>query len=201
MASLSELERAAAVVYRAIRSTPQIRWPLLAERSGAEVWVKHENHTPIGSFKVRGGLVYLDWLRKEQPGITGVTAATRGNFGQSVAFAASRLGLHSVVVVPHGNSREKNLAMRALGAELVEYGRDFQEAYEYTPRLAGERGLHLILSFHHLLWHGTASYGLELLRAVPDLDTVYVPVGMGSGICGVIAARDGLARSTKIVGV
>ncbi len=182
--------------------TPQIAWPLLAERYGAaEVWVKHENHLPTGAFKVRGGLHYLEHLRREEPGFTGVVTATRGNHGQSIAFAARRLGLRAVIVVPQGNSREKNRAMRALGAELVEAGHDFQAAREHSLQLAEQEGLHLIPSFHPLLVRGVATYGLEWLRAVPGLHTVYVPIGMGSGICGVIAARDALGSATRVVGV
>ena len=199
--SLAELDAAAGVVYQAVTPTPQIRWPLLEKRVGTEVWVKHENHTAIGSFKIRGGLVYVDWLRRAHPEVRGVIAATRGNFGQSIAFAGRRIGVRSVVVVPVGNSREKNAAMRALGADVVEHGEDFQEAYEYTRRRADDDGLHLIRSFHRLLWHGTASYGLELLRAVAGLDVIYVPIGQGSGICGVIAARDALRARARIVGV
>lgn len=182
--------------------TPQIAWPLLAERYGAaEVWVKHENHLPTGAFKVRGGLHYLEHLRREEPGFTGVVTATRGNHGQSIAFAARRLGLRAVIVVPQGNSREKNRAMRALGAELVEAGHDFQAAREHSLQLAEQEGLHLIPSFHPLLVRGVATYGLEWFRAVPGLHTVYVPIGMGSGICGVIAARDALGSATRVVGV
>jgi len=200
-ATLAELEEAAAIVYRAIAPTPELRWPLLAERTGCDVWVKHENHTPIGSFKVRGGLTYLAGLPGRDPGARGILAATRGNFGQAIAFAARRAGLPAVVVVPQGNSVEKNAAMRALGAELVEHGRDFQEAYEHAATLAATRRLHFARSFDRALWRGIASYGLELLRAAPDLHTVYVPIGQGSGICGVIAARDALGRSTNVVGV
>jgi threonine dehydratase len=182
-------------------STPQYRWPLLCERAGAEVWVKHENHTPIGAFKVRGGVTYMDRLKRAEPGVTGVVAATRGNHGQSIALAARRAGLRPVIVAPHGNSVEKNAAMRALGAELIEHGHDFQAAYEHAASLAAERGLHRLPSFHPWLVLGVASYGLELFRAVPDLDTVYVPIGLGSGICGTIAARNALGFKTKIVGV
>ena len=199
--SLADLDNAAAVVYRHLPPTPQIRWPLLCRRAGCEVWVKHENHTPIGAFKVRGGLVYMDALRREQPDVAGVISATRGNHGQSVAFAAGRIGLKAVIVIPRGNNPEKNAAMAALGAELIEYGADFQEAYEYTATLAAERGLHMIRAFHPWLVLGVATYGLEFLRAAPDLDTVYVPIGQGSGICGLIAARDALGLETRIVGV
>jgi threonine dehydratase len=165
------------------------------------VWVKHENHTPIGAFKVRGGLVYLDRLRRKEPTVPGVISATRGNHGQSLAFAARRVGLTATLVVPHGNSTEKNAAMRALGAELVEHGRDFDEAYAHTRQLAAERSLHMIPAFHPWLVLGVASYALELFGAVSDLDTVYVPIGQGSGICGTLAARDCLGLRTRVVGV
>jgi len=181
--------------------TPQYAWPLLSARAGCEVWVKHENHTPTGAFKVRGGIVYLAALRSREPGVRGVIAATRGNHGQSVAYGAARHGLSATIVVPHGNSPGKNAAMRALGAELVVHGRDFQEALEHTRGLATERKLHFVGSFDDSLVTGVASYALELFRAVPDLDTVYVPIGMGSGLCGVIAARDALGLKTHVVGV
>ena len=201
MTDLAALEDAAELVHAVIQPTAQVCWPLLSERCDAEVWVKHENHTPIGAFKVRGGLVYTDHLTKSEPGVTGVIAATRGNHGQSVAFAAWRMGLEAVIVVPHGNSVEKNAAMRALGAELVEHGHDFQAALEYARGLAEERGLHMFPSFHPLLVRGVASYALEFFHAVPELDTVYVPIGLGSGISGVIAARDALGLKTKVAGV
>jgi threonine dehydratase len=199
--TLELLKAAADLVHAVIAPTPQIRWPLLSERAGADVWVKHENHTPIGAFKIRGGLVYMDQLKRQDPSITGVVAATRGNHGQSVAFAATRAGLQSTVVVPHGNSREKNAAMRALGAELVEHGSDFQEAYEHALLLAGTKRLHMVRSFDAALVRGVASYALELFQAVTDLDTIYVPIGLGSGICGTIAVRDALGLRTEIVGV
>lgn len=199
--ALSALEAAAALVHSVMPSTPQYRWPLLCERAGAEVWVKHENHTPIGAFKIRGGVTYMAALKRVEPGIAGVVAATRGNHGQSIAFAAKRAGLQSVVVVPHGNSVEKNAAMRALAAELIEHGHDFQAAYEFAADLARQRNLHRLPSFHPWLVLGVASYALELFGAVPDLDTVYVPIGLGSGICGTIAARNALGLKTKIVGV
>jgi threonine dehydratase len=197
----TNLDAAARVVYAAMSPTPQQRWPLLDERCGTTVWVKHENHTPVGAFKVRGGLVYFDHLRRTQPDVKGVVAATRGNHGQSIAFAAARYGLPSIVVVPHGNSVTKNAAMRALGAELIERGHDFQAALEASVEIADERGWHQVPSFHELLVQGVASYSLELLRAVPDLDVLYVPIGLGSGICGAITARDALGRKTRIVGV
>ena len=199
--SLVDLESAARVVYAAMPPTSQQRWPLLDERCGAAVWVKHENHTPVGAFKVRGGLVYFDHLRRTQPGVKGVVAATRGNHGQSIGFAAARYGIQAAVVVPHGNSTTKNAAMRALGAELLERGHDFQASLEASADIAAERGWHQVPSFHELLVNGVASYSLELLRAAPDLEILYVPIGLGSGICGAIAARDALGMKTRIVGV
>ena len=180
--------------------TPQHRWPLLGRRLGAEVWVKHENHTPIGAFKLRGGLVYFHHLARDRKP-AGVISATRGNHGQSVGYAARQHGIAATIVVPFGNSREKNAAMRALGVELIEHGDDFQAAREHATKLAGERCLHIVPPFHGDLIAGVATYSLEFLRAVPDLDMVYVPIGMGSGICGMVAARDALNLSTRIVGV
>jgi len=199
--ALADLEAAAATVHGVMPPTPQYCWPLLSQRTGAETWVKHENHTPVGAFKLRGGLVYMQRLKREQPDVAGVIAATRGNHGQSVAFAAARAGLAAVIVVPHGNSAEKNAAMRALGAELIEHGHDFQAAYEHAMGLAAARRLHALRSFHPWLVAGVGSYALELFRAVPDIDTVYVPIGLGSGICGTMAARDALGLRTKVVGV
>ena len=201
MLSLAALEEAADLVHAVMPPTPLHRWPLLAERCGAEIWVKHENHTPVGAFKLRGGLTYFDELRRASPDVAGVISATRGNHGQSVGFAARRNGFAATIVVPHGNSVEKNAAMRALGVELVEHGHDFQAASEHATALAAERGLHRVPSFHPWLVRGVASYGLEMFRADPGLDTVYVPIGLGSGICGTIAARDALGLATRIVGV
>ena len=198
---LKTLEAAAQLVHRVIPPTPQICWPLVCQRAEAEVWVKHENHTVVGAFKVRGGLVYMETLKQREPRIAGVIAATRGNHGQSVAFAAKRAGLRSVIVVPHGNSREKNRAMRALGAELIECGSDFQEAFEHAARLAEAERLHFVPSFEAALVAGVASYALELFSAVANFDAVYVPIGMGSGICGVIAVREALSLRTEVVGV
>ena len=198
---LQEIEAAAEVVYRHMGATPQYSWPQINERAGATVWVKQENHTPVGAFKIRGGLVYMDWLQRERPEVKTVVTATRGNHGQSVAFAAGTVGVHAVVVVPVGNSVEKNRAMRALGAELVEHGEDFQAANEYAGRLAEEQGWHRIPSFDLKLVAGVATYGWELLRARPEMDTMYVPIGMGSGMSGVVAARNALGAKTKIVGV
>ncbi len=201
MDDLATLEEAATLVHRYMPPTPQYSWPLLCKRAGTKVWVKHENHTPIGAFKLRGGLVYLDALRREQPRVTGVVCATRGNHGQSVAFAAGVQGLQAVIVVPHGNSVEKNQAMRALGAELIEHSHDFVAAVPHAREIAEARGLHMMPSYDPLLVRGVATYGLELLRAAPDLDTIYVPIGLGSGICGTITARDALGLKTKVVGV
>ncbi|MCY4311753.1 MAG: threonine dehydratase [Rhodospirillaceae bacterium] len=198
---LAAIEAAAKIVHAVMPPTPSYSWPLLCARTGTDLWVKHENHAPTGAFKIRGGLVYMKALRSAQPSVDGVIAATRGNHGQSVAIAASRHGLHPVIVVPQGNSREKNAAMRAQGAELVVYGSDFQEALEYAASLAQNRSLHMIGSFDEQLIRGAATYGMEFLEAVPDLDTVYVPIGLGSGICGVIAARDALDLHTEVVGV
>jgi threonine dehydratase len=198
--TLAEIEEAAAIIRDAVPPTPQYRWPLLCARLGTEVWVKHENHTVAGAFKVRGGLIYFHRLaRREKP--AGVVSATRGNHGQSVGFAARRYGIPAAIVVPFGNSSEKNAAMRALGVELIEHGNDFQAAREHATDLAQQRGWHMVPSYHRDLVTGVATYCLEFLRAVPDLDTVYVPVGMGSGICAMIAARDALGLQTRVVGV
>ena len=196
-----ELAEAEGIVHAVLAPTPQYAWPLLAGRTGAEVWVKHENHGPAGAFKVRGGLTYFDWLRGAHPDVDGVVAATRGNHGQSIGFAARRHGMRAAIVVPHGNSREKNDAMRALGVELIEEGEDFQASLEAARHLARERGWHSVPSFHPRLVTGVATYALEFMRAVPHLDTIYVPIGMGSGIVGVLAARAALGRRTQVVGV
>lgn len=201
MFSLADLDRAAALIHTAFAPTPQYAWPLLAERTGCEVWVKHENHTPTGAFKVRGGLVLLDRLRRERTALSGLISATRGNHGQSLAYAGRRAGVPVTIVVPHGNGREKNAAMRALGAELIEFGQDFDEAREHARALSSARGLEMVPPFHPDLVLGVATYALELFRAVAGLDTVYVPIGMGSGICGLIRTRDLLGLSTRIVGV
>jgi threonine dehydratase len=199
--TLDQIEAAARVVYRAMPATPQQPWPLLDERCGTEVWVKHENHTPVAAFKVRGGLVYFDGLLKRGRGVRGVIAATRGNHGQSVAYAARQHGIPVAVVVPHGNSISKNRAMRALGAELIESGHDFQSSFEAAIEIASERDWHMMPSFDELLVRGVATYSLELFRAVPTLDTLYVPIGLGSGICGAIAVRDALNLKTRLIGV
>ena len=201
MFDLGQLERAHGVVTAAMPPTPAHRWPLLAERLGANVIVKHENHTPTGAFKVRGGLVYVDRLKRERSHTAGLITATRGNHGQSVAFAAGRYRVPVTILVPHGNSVEKNRAMRAFGADLVEHGEDFQAAREEAGRRAKLDGLEFVPSFHPDLVLGVATYALELLRKAPDLDVLYVPIGQGSGICGCILARDLLGLKTEIVGV
>lgn len=196
-----DIEHAARHLYQFMPATAQYAWPLLAERLGCTVWVKHENHTPTGAFKVRGGLTFAHWLKREHPEAKGIVTATRGNHGQSLALAATALGLKALIVVPQGNSVEKNNAMRGFGGEVVEHGRDFDEAREEAARLAHAQGLYLVPPFHPELVRGVATYGLELFKAVPDLDTVYVPIGCGSGICAVIAARDALGLKTQVVGV
>jgi threonine dehydratase len=201
MFDLAELEAAHKIVGHAVPATPAHAWPLLAQRLGTQVVVKHENHTPTGGFKVRGGLIYLDRLTKAQPQTPGLISATTGNHGQSLAFAGRRGGLPVTIYVPHGNSVEKNSAMRAFGATLVEHGTDFQEAREEAVRRAEREGLHMVRSFHPHLVLGVATYALELLRKAPDLDMLYVPIGQGSGICGCIIARDLLGLKTEIVGV
>lgn len=198
---LEELERAAQLVHEVVLPTPQYAWPKLARRTGRTVWVKHENHTPTGAFKVRGGLVYLDRLKRAQPGVAGIITATRGNHGQSISFAAARAGVPATIYVPFGNSPDQNASMASFGATVVEFGRDFDEAKHEAHRVASERNLHFVPSFHRDLVAGVASYALELFRAVGDLDVVYVGVGMGSGICGLIAVRDLLGLKTEIVGV
>lgn len=196
-----DIEQAASLVYQVMPATAQYAWPLLAERLSCTVWVKHENHTPTGAFKVRGGITFMHWLKRMHPEVKGIVSATRGNHGQSVALAASALGLRALIVVPQGNSPEKNNAMRGFGGEVVEHGRDFDEAREEAGRLAQLHGLYLVPPFHTELVKGVATYALELFSAAPELDTVYVPIGCGSGICGVIAARDALGLKTEVVGV
>jgi threonine dehydratase len=201
MFDLGQLERAQGVVGAAMPPTPAYAWPLLSERLGTTAVVKHENHTPTGAFKVRGGLVYVDALKRERPDTAGLISATRGNHGQSLAFAASRYGVPATIYVPSGNSVEKNRAMRAFGAKLVEHGEDFQSAREEAERRAKLDGLEFVPSFHPDIVMGVATLALELLRKAPDLDVLYVPIGQGSGICGCILTRDLLGLSTEIVGV
>ena len=199
--TLDQIREAQSMVYRSMPPTPQYSWPLINQRLGAATWIKHENHTPVGAFKLRGALVYATWLKQEQPGLKGVVAATRGNFGQGVATAARLLGLKVVIVVPKGNSVEQNRAIAAHGAEMIEHGHDFQESLEFASVLAQERGYAMIDSFHERLVRGSATYALELFQAAPKLDRVYVPIGLGSSICGMVAARNALNLSTEIIGV
>jgi threonine dehydratase len=198
----TELDAATELVRRTLPPTPAIQWPLLAEAVDADVWVKHENHLPVGAFKVRGGLVFVDRLHHRRPDATGLVSATTGNHGQSLAFAGRAAGLRVVIVVPHGNNPDKNVAMRSLGAEVVEHGHDFQAAREHAASIAADDpGLEMVPSFHPDLVLGVATYALELFEHAGDLETVYVPVGMGSGICALMAVRDLLGRPTEIVGV
>jgi threonine dehydratase len=199
--SAADFARAAQEIYTELLPTPQLAWPLLAQRCGCEVWVKHENHLPTGAFKVRGGLWFMQQLSEARPTLRGVVAATRGNHGQSIGYAAHLHDLRAVIVVPHGNNPDKNRAMQALGVELIEHGEDFNAALDYASALAVERGLYQVPSFHPLLVQGVGTYGYELFRAIPDLDAVYVPIGLGSGIAGVLAARNALGLNTEIIGV
>jgi threonine dehydratase len=201
MFSLPDLEAATRVVHESFPGTPQYAWPLLTARCGAEVWVKHENHTPTGAFKIRGGLLYAERLKRERPEVRGIISATRGNHGQSLAWAGRRYGVPVTIVVPHGNSSEKNAAMRAIGAELIEHGVDFEAAREGASRLAVERALEFAPSFAPDLVKGVATYSLELFRGAPELDALYVPIGLGSGICGAIFTRDMLGLRTEMIGV
>ena len=201
MFTREELENAARLVRAHVPPTPQHRWATLSRRLGSEVVVKHENHTPTGAFKVRGGVTFVDWLRREHPQVRGLVSATRGNHGQSLARAGVGAGLEVRIYVPRGNSAEKNAAMRALGAALVEHGDDFDAAREEAERVAKAEGLFLVPPFHRELVRGVATYAFELFTAEPELDAVYVPIGCGSGICGTIAARDALGLATPVVAV
>ena len=197
----AELEQAARLVHSLMPPTPQLSWPLLNQRAGCEIWVKHENHTATGAFKIRGGIVMVDALKRANPKLAGIISATRGNHGQSLAWSGRRHGVRTVIVAPRGNSRDKNAAMRAWGAELIEHGRDFDEAKDHAAQLAREQGLESIGPFHAELVAGVGSYAFELFSSVADLDAVYVPIGCGSGICGLISWRDALGLKTRIVGV
>lgn len=196
-----ELQKAHELVTAQMPPTAQYAWPQLEARVGCKTWVKHENHTPTGSFKVRGAFTFIDWLRRTQPDSPGIITATRGNHGQGQALAATAAGMRAVVYAPHGNSEEKNAAMRAFGADLIEFGADFDEAREEVLRVAAAEGLTFVPPFHRELVRGVATYAFELLSAQPQIEVLYVPIGCGSGICGCIAARDALGLSTEIVGV
>ena len=197
----AEIHEAQSIIYRYMPATPQYSWPLINQRLGTQAWIKHENYTAVGAFKLRGALVYVDWLKRTRADIAGVVAATRGNHGQGVATAARLVGLKAVIVVPRGNSKDKNRAMLAQGAELIEYGDDFQASLEFARTQAAERGLAMIDSFHERLVMGTTTYAMEFFQGVPPLDRIYVPIGLGSSICGVSAARAALALKTEIIGV
>lgn len=199
--TLPQLEAARQLVHRYMPPTPQFAWPLLSKRLGGEIWVKHENHTPTGAFKVRGGINYLHSLAAREQLPAGLITATRGNHGQSIPYAARHHNLPVTVLVPEGNSSEKNRAMEAWGAELVVHGKDFDEARVEAERLTVERNLEFVPSFHPALVTGVATYALELFLAVPELETIYVPIGMGSGICGLIETRDLMGLQTEIIGV
>ena len=199
--SLHDIEDAAQVVYREFAATPQYAWGLLGQKLGATCWLKHENHTPVGAFKIRGGLTYFDQLARSGTLPQEVISATRGNHGQSIGWAARAHGVACTIVVPLGNSLEKNAAMRALGVTLVEHGTDFQESREYAMSLAKQRGAHMVPSFHVNLLRGVATYWWELFKAVPQLDVVYVPIGQGSGACSAIIAKRALGHKARIVGV
>ncbi len=199
--TIEEIKAAQQQVYAVMPPTPQFAWPLLCDRLGAEVWVKHENHTPIGAFKARTAVVYVAEVFRENGGITELVTATRGNHGQSVALAARRFGVTAHIVVPRGNSPEKNAAMRAQGADLIEFGGDHQESKEHAQTLAAEHGWHFVPAYHRNIVTGVATFWLEFFSAVPDLDVVYVPIGQGSGICSCTAVRNGLNLKTRIVGV
>jgi threonine dehydratase len=201
MFSLAELEAALHLVHASFPGTPQYTWPLLCERAGTEVWVKHENHTPTGAFKLRGGLVYVERLARQCPRVGGIVSATRGNHGQSLAYAGRRYDVPVTIVAPHGNSVEKNAAMRALGARLIEHGTDFETARDEAARIAAADGLEFAPSFAPDLVTGVATYAMELFREAPLLDALYVPIGLGSGICGAIQVRDLLGLRTEIIGV
>jgi len=199
--SLASLQQAADLVHAQVAPTPNFAWPLLKQRTGCEVWVKHENHTPTGAFKARGAITYIDWLRRAHPEVKGIITATRGNHGQAQVRAATAAGLSATIIVPHGNAREKNAAMRAFGADLIEHGHDFDSAKAEAIARAAQYGLFMVPAYHEQLVRGVASYGLELMTAVPDLDTIYVPAGCGSGRSGTIAARDARGPKSKVGGV
>lgn len=198
---LQDIQAAAELIYSRMPATPQYSWPLLNQRLGFETWIKHENHLPVGAFKVRGGLTYIDWLLQEEPFLEGVVCATRGNHGQSLAYACREGDIACKVVVPFGNSKEKNAAMRALGAEVIEYGQDFQESVEYARYLADQLHYHFVPSYHKQLLLGVATAAYEFLQACPDLDVIYIPIGQGSGICAMALVKELIGHKAELVGV
>jgi threonine dehydratase len=199
--TLNEIKQAAELVHASIPATPQYIWPQICAKANSTVWVKHENHTPTGAFKIRGGITFVDWLKRDHPDVAGIVTATRGNHGQSQARAAAAAGLRAKIVVPLGNSLEKNAAMISFGAEVIEHGEDFDEARQEAGRIAAAENLFSVPPFHREIIRGVSSYAYELFSAAPELDTVYAPIGCGSGICGIIEVRDALGLTTKIVGV
>jgi threonine dehydratase len=199
--TLNEIKQAAELVHASIPATPQYIWPQICAKANSTVWVKHENHTPTGAFKIRGGITFVDWLKRDHPDVAGIVTATRGNHGQSQARAAAAAGLRAKIVVPLGNSLEKNAAMISFGAEVIEHGEDFDEARQEAGRIAAAENLFSVPPFHREIIRGVSSYAYELFNAAPELDTVYAPIGCGSGICGIIEVRDALGLTTKIVGV
>ena len=201
MLTPEDLAQARERVAAHVPPTAARRWPLLEQVTGTETWVKHENHNPTGAFKVRGGITFVARLLAQRPDTPGLVAATRGNHGQSIAYAGRAAGLPVVIVVPEGNSPDKNAATASYGAELVVHGRDYQAAREHAAVLSAERGLVAVPPFHPWLVEGVATAAAELHEDVPGLDAVYVPVGMGSGICAQIAVRDLLGADTEVIGV
>ena len=201
MLTLKDIEHAAQVVYRSFQATPQYHWGLSSQRLGADCWIKHENHTPVGAFKLRGGLTYFEALRASGTLPSEVVSATRGNHGQSMGWAARAQGVACTIVVPRGNSQEKNAAMRALGVTLIEFGDEFQDAREHAMALSAQRGAHMVPSFHKDLVCGVATYWWEFFKAVPHMDVAYVPIGMGSGAAAAIQAKRALGHGAQIVGV
>src|SRR3954462_1545931 len=199
--TLQEVGEAQKLVHHLMLPTSKISCPLLNQKLEAQVWIKHENHTPIGAFKARSAVFYAAQLFRNGNQIKGMITATRGNHGQSVGLAGQRFNVPDTMGVPHGNSVEKNTAMRSQGARLIEFGQDFQESREHAQKLSEEQGLHFVPPFHRDIVTGVATYWMECLTPVPDLDAVYVPIGMGSGICGACAVRNGLNLKTRIIGV
>ena len=204
MLTREALDAAVALVGQVVPPTPQYRWPRLCEALGTEMWLKHEDQTPTGAFKVRGGVVYVDDVRRRREAgeaVAGIASATRGNHGQSLALSGTRLGVPVLVGVPECNSADQNRAIEAHGAELLVAGADFEETRAQVAREAERRGYELVPAFHPLLVAGVATYWLEFFTVRPDLDVVYVAIGMGSGICAAIGVRDLLGLDTEVVGV
>ena len=201
MLSLRDVYSARRLVYRTLRPTPLLQHPLLNEATGLDVYVKHENHNPTNAFKVRGGLNLIGNLTAAERR-SGVITASTGNHGQSIAMACRRESVPCTVVVPENNNRDKNAAMRAYGATLLEIGRDFDEAREYVERVVREKGLRYVHSANEpLLIAGVATYALELFEELPEVDVVVVPIGGGSGACGCALVRTWLGSRARVIGV